>query len=66
MSWEDNTRLKKLLQNATLPKVEFLRVPVAEGMEARVKLLLPANLDRSGNIKYPLLVNVLVYNYTID
>ncbi|XP_065200255.1 venom dipeptidyl peptidase 4 isoform X2 [Planococcus citri] len=58
LSWEDNKRLRKLMENATLPKVEFLRVPVAQGMEAQVKLLLPNNLDRSGNKKYPLLVNV--------
>lgn len=49
------------MEKTSLPEVMFLKVPVAHGMEAQVKLLLPLNIDKSGKKKYPLLVNVYVF-----
>ncbi|XKL65660.1 hypothetical protein PGB90_009080 [Kerria lacca] len=58
LTWEDNFGLRKILKNVTLPEVQFLIFTVGNGMEAHVKLLLPPHMDKSGKIKYPLLVNV--------
>lgn len=58
MIWEANNELKKIMLDVTLPFAKEFTVPIANGFEAVVKLHLPPNLDTSGKMKYPMLVQV--------
>ncbi|KAL1124200.1 hypothetical protein AAG570_001970, partial [Ranatra chinensis] len=57
-NWETNTRLKTKLAEKAMPVTEQLKVPIGDDMFAYVKLFLPPNMDKSGNTKYPLLIQV--------
>lgn len=41
-----------------MPTVEIHTIPISDGFTAKVLMQLPPNMDRSGNTKYPLLVDV--------
>lgn len=56
--WEDNSIVRKELSNLPLPSNQLMRVPLADGFTARVKLTLPYGADLSGDTKYPMLVHV--------
>lgn len=56
--WESNRGLVERLQETAIPKSERFTVPIDGGFTAQVKLYLPPNMDRSGDVKYPMLVNV--------
>lgn len=58
MTWEDNRGIYEDIRSRQLPLVERLKVKVPGGFSAAVTLLLPPDIDRSGDIKYPVLVNV--------
>ncbi|XP_075211314.1 dipeptidyl peptidase 4 omega [Lycorma delicatula] len=58
ITWEDNDELKEILEEVTLPLTKEFTIPVADGFEAVVKLLLPPNIDTSGQTKYPMLIQV--------
>ncbi|XP_067612885.1 venom dipeptidyl peptidase 4-like isoform X2 [Eurosta solidaginis] len=58
MDWELNSELHAKLKLKAMPTHEIHTFPIAEGFTAKVLLQLPPNLDRSGNTKYPLLVDV--------
>lgn len=51
-----NKKLNKELQNVNLPHVLYLTVPLVDDYEARVKLLIPPNINISSGKKYPLLI----------
>ncbi len=53
---EANARLRDQLKTAQLPKSEFFRVDIGEGVELDAWCILPPNLDPSK--KYPLIVYV--------
>lgn len=55
-AWETNKKLNKELENVNLPKVLFLTVPLVDDYEARVKLLIPQNVNVTSGFKYPLLI----------
>lgn len=57
----DNAELREVMTHVQLPTKMDLKVPVAGGFTARVRLLLPPNFDKSGRTKYPLLFYVYVY-----
>lgn len=50
--------LRSKLAAKQLPAVKDLRVPLSDGFEARVRLLLPPNLNENANKKYPAIVYV--------
>lgn len=57
VAWELNKNLHNELWNVRLPSVLFLTVPLVDGYNARVKLLIPPTVDIwSNNKKYPLLI----------
>uniref|UniRef100_A0A1I8Q502 Venom dipeptidyl peptidase 4 n=1 Tax=Stomoxys calcitrans TaxID=35570 RepID=A0A1I8Q502_STOCA len=58
MDWEHNDALREKLKDVALPTHEIITVPISGGFTAKVLLQLPPNLDRSGNTKYPMLVDV--------
>ncbi|XP_016661848.1 venom dipeptidyl peptidase 4 isoform X1 [Acyrthosiphon pisum] len=55
-AWETNKKLTTELKNVALPRVTFFNVPLTDGCEARVKLLIPPTVDTSSGNKYPLLI----------
>ncbi|KAF2888787.1 hypothetical protein ILUMI_17386 [Ignelater luminosus] len=57
-TWEDNAALKKQLEKKLLPVKKDIKVPIEGGYEARVRLLLPPELDETSSVKYPMIVNV--------
>lgn len=57
-TWEDNEEVSELVAEKLIPKFEKMEVELAGGFKAQVLLQLPPNLDRSGNVKYPIIVNV--------
>ncbi|BES89054.1 dipeptidyl peptidase [Nesidiocoris tenuis] len=57
-TWEENGRLKRKLENIIMPVPKYMKVSVAPGMTATVRIFHPPDLDTSGETKYPLLVNV--------
>ena len=58
MVLESNNEIVDMLKDKVLPTIKRLEVDVPGGFKAQVQLLLPPNLDTSGETKYPLLVNV--------
>ncbi|VVC36524.1 Dipeptidylpeptidase IV, N-terminal domain,Peptidase S9, prolyl oligopeptidase, catalytic [Cinara cedri] len=56
-AWETNKNVYRQLENVTLPRVLFLTIPLVDGFEASVKLLIPPGLDVSPGKKYPLIIN---------
>lgn len=58
MVWEDNKELIETLGTNSLPETERFVLDIADDFKAQVLLKLPPNLDRSGNTKYPMVVNV--------
>lgn len=58
IDWELNTELHAKLKLKAMPTYEIHTFPIAGNFTAKVLLQLPPNLDRSGNTKYPLLVDV--------
>uniref|UniRef100_A0A0A1WUN0 Venom dipeptidyl peptidase 4 n=1 Tax=Zeugodacus cucurbitae TaxID=28588 RepID=A0A0A1WUN0_ZEUCU len=58
IDWELNTELRAKLKLKAMPTYEIHTFPIAGNFTAKVLLQLPPNLDRSGNTKYPLLVDV--------
>jgi len=55
-AWETNKKLTTELKDVALPRVTFLNVPLTDGFEARVKLLIPSTVDTLSGNKYPLLI----------
>lgn len=58
MDWETNEALRNKLKNTDMPTIEIHTVPIADNFTAKVLLQLPPNMDKSGKIKYPMLVDV--------
>ncbi|XP_053954142.1 venom dipeptidyl peptidase 4 isoform X2 [Anastrepha ludens] len=58
LDWELNDELHTKLKSKAMPTHEIHTFPIADNFTAKVMLQLPPNLDRSGNTKYPLLVDV--------
>ncbi|XP_044266873.1 venom dipeptidyl peptidase 4-like isoform X2 [Tribolium madens] len=56
--WEDNQALVDKLAKKALPVEKNLKVPLAGGFNANVRMLLPPDLDENGSKKYPAIVNV--------
>ncbi|KAK9869862.1 hypothetical protein WA026_003587 [Henosepilachna vigintioctopunctata] len=56
--WESNAELRKFIKSRDLPVVQRLQFNVSDECTAQVTLQLPRNYDSSGNVKYPLLINV--------
>lgn len=57
-TWESNEKIVEVLKEKTIPKNIRFNVTLDGGFTAQVNLRLPPNLDQSGNVKYPMLVNV--------
>ncbi|KAJ8930490.1 hypothetical protein NQ314_016717, partial [Rhamnusium bicolor] len=55
--WQDNEILRNRLAAKYLPIIKKLTVPLNNQFIARVKILLPPNLDESSSKKYPAIVN---------
>ncbi|KAJ8918466.1 hypothetical protein NQ315_008163 [Exocentrus adspersus] len=56
--WQENLSLRQKLASKLLPVIKKLTVPINEQFNARVKMLLPPNLDETSSKKYPAIVNV--------
>ncbi|KAK5646663.1 hypothetical protein RI129_005127 [Pyrocoelia pectoralis] len=56
--WESNPELQSLVRNVRTPVIEKLKFDVPGGFKANVMLKLPPDMDKSGETKYPMLVNV--------
>lgn len=56
--WEDNQLLRQELEDHDLPNTQDIDVPLGNGFLALVRLHLPKRIDRSGRLKYPMLLNV--------
>lgn len=57
-NWELNTELQTKLSKVALPTVEKDTIGLGNGFTAKVKMLLPPGMDRSGATKYPMLIEV--------
>lgn len=57
-TWETNDELLDLVAQKQIPSIKRFEVDVGEGFKAQVLLQLPPNIDLSGNIKYPMIINV--------
>ncbi|XP_034234711.1 venom dipeptidyl peptidase 4-like isoform X2 [Thrips palmi] len=58
MTWDDNSEVRALLWTRQRPEYIDEWYPVEGGFQARVRLMLPQGMDKSGATKYPLLVYV--------
>lgn len=58
LDWEKNENLIRNLNEYLLPEIEIHTIPLEDDFSAKVLLQLPPNMDRSGNKKYPMLVDV--------
>lgn len=56
--WEDNKQVQSNIEGIALPKTQRLTFKVAGGFTAHAMLLLPPNMDMSGDTKYPMIVDV--------
>ncbi|KAF5295430.1 hypothetical protein FQA39_LY13091 [Lamprigera yunnana] len=56
--WESNTEIRNLVRNVRTPIIEKFTFDVADDFKAKVILRLPHNIDKSGETRYPMLVNV--------
>lgn len=55
---EDNEELRAKVEKLSTGEIEFLRVPIEDGVELDAWCLLPPDIDQSAKAKYPLLVYV--------
>ncbi|KAL1431700.1 hypothetical protein MTO96_013809 [Rhipicephalus appendiculatus] len=55
---EPNSELRELVENRAMPQVRNLAVPLPDGYNASVRLLLPPGLRDEEVLKYPFLVHV--------
>lgn len=58
MDWETNEHLIRKLDKYLLPEIDLHTIQLEDNFTAKVLLQLPPNMDRSGNKKYPMLVDV--------
>ncbi|KAK0172534.1 hypothetical protein PV328_005840 [Microctonus aethiopoides] len=58
IAWEDNDMIAKIVAEKSQPIVKRFSVPVADGFDAQVRLLIPPGADLTGSTKYPMLVYV--------
>lgn len=58
LTWEDNHVLRANLTQKLMPIARDFVIDMPNGFRARARLMLPPNLDESGNTKYPMMVNV--------
>ncbi|XP_072401301.1 venom dipeptidyl peptidase 4 [Diabrotica undecimpunctata] len=56
--WNENKELAAYLHKKQHPVIKKMSFDVAGGFKANVMLRLPPNMDTSGQVKYPMLVNV--------
>lgn len=56
--WQENVALRENLASKVLPVIKKLTVPINDEFCARVKILLPPNLDETSDKKYPAIVYV--------
>lgn len=56
--WESNAELDGRVQNIELPTVQKDTIDLGNGFSSKVKMLLPPGIDRSGDKKYAVLVEV--------
>lgn len=56
---DSNAELHATVRNIAMPHISYMDVPLDNGnFTARVRVMVPANVDRSGRTKYAMLVNV--------
>lgn len=61
LTWESNETPRETLTKYDVPRTVFLRIPVADGYSAAVKLILPSEIDPNnytGNTSYAMVVDV--------
>lgn len=56
--WEQNEEILELVHDKLTPKIKKMQVELVGGHMAQVLLQLPPNMDMSGDVKYPMVVNV--------
>lgn len=56
--WESNKDLSEKLTGLELPTIEKDTIDLGNGFTSKVKMLLPPGLDRTGDKKYPMLIEV--------
>lgn len=57
--WQRNDHLERILLEKSVPLIEFHEIPITgHTFNAKVMLQVPHDVDRSGHIKYPMLVDV--------
>ncbi|KAK0086081.1 hypothetical protein PV326_005689, partial [Microctonus aethiopoides] len=66
IAWEDNDMIAKIVAEKSQPIVKRFSVPVADGFDAQVRLLIPPGADLTGSTKYPMLVYVSVITALIS
>lgn len=62
MIWEDNAALRTSLESKQLPQIKIFPVAIADGFNAIVRMILPAQIDfeaNDGAEKFPMLVRVM-------
>uniref|UniRef100_A0A336K9H3 Venom dipeptidyl peptidase 4 n=1 Tax=Culicoides sonorensis TaxID=179676 RepID=A0A336K9H3_CULSO len=73
--WEKNEHLEDLVSNKAVPQTEIHEIPITgTDFTAKVMLQVPRTIDRSGRVKYPMLVDVyggpdsfsVVKKFTLD
>ncbi|XP_063708670.1 venom dipeptidyl peptidase 4-like [Culicoides brevitarsis] len=58
-NWQENSHLEPILLEKSIPSTEFHEIPITgENFTAKVMLQVPHDIDRSGKLKYPMLVDV--------
>lgn len=58
VTWENNDQIQANIDGIALPITKRLTYKVADGFTAHAMLLLPPNMDTSGDTKYPMIVDV--------
>lgn len=58
LTWENNNHIQANIDGIALPRTKRLTYKVADGFTAHAMLLLPPNMDMSGDTKYPMIVDV--------
>lgn len=57
-NWERNEDLTSFLKVKKSPTIEIHDIELDSGLTTRVKLMLPPNVNRTGSVKYPMIVEV--------
>lgn len=57
-SWEKNEDLTSFLKVKKSPIIEIHDIELDSGVSTRVKLMLPPNVNRTGVVKYPMIIEV--------